>query len=238
MGDAFEFVFLRTLPEDDPRKDSLVSDVFRRFDLAKKGGRASAIAKWRAYKQLVAKLDGLADISAHQAEIEIIIASKAWAADQALEEKAAVDESALREIYVPQIGTKRVEDWRKMAHQLRTAHGKNQWPQHQMDLRVLNFLSLNVYFQVDGALKAGNLPQAEHFLQIYAIIDPANPEHAYLKAVLRMRQGRHADALAALQAAQRLGFKDADRMATDPEFAGLQGQPLFSELVEQMRTAG
>ena len=145
----------------------------------------------------------------------------------------------MRDEYVQQITTKSVEDWRKMADKLR----KELFPngiarlKHDRNMRVLNFLSLNTYFQVDGAIKSGNLQSAEHFLKIYAIVDPENAEHAYLTGVVRMRQGRPKEAIQALQNALKLKFKDAARLEADPEFTSIRSEADFVKLLAEIREA-
>ena len=232
MGEALEFVTLRGMEGNNAKADSLAAVARQRLAAMPK---ANVLARWRACKAAVAKLDGLADVTAEKAELAKLQASPAWAAARAAENKEAEEEMALREEYVPQLGTKSVDEWRTLTGKLNPMSKPQGSDGYFLRHRVLNFLSLNTYFQIDGALKANALPTAEHFLEIYKLVDPPNAEGPYLTAQVRMRQNRPADAMLALQAAQTLGFKDADRLASDPEFAGLRADPQFVKLLEQLR---
>ena len=204
--------------------------------MAEASGKGDALAHSRAYKHFIAKVDGLADVSKEKQALDGLQKSKGWADAVAAENKEAEEETALRNEYVPLLGTKSTDEWRGLVAKLSPTAKPQGSGAYFLRHRVLNFLSLNTYFQVDGAMKAGDLPTAEHFLQIYALVDPTNPEAPYLTADLRMRQKQPAAAIDALQAAQRLGFKDADRMATDPDLAGLRSDPKFVQLLETIRS--
>ncbi|MBL0019757.1 MAG: hypothetical protein IPP17_25835 [Bacteroidetes bacterium] len=183
-------------------------------------------------------MEGLTDTSNEKALHDSIGYSRAVGrngrAEQALDE-----EMLMRDEYVQQLTTKSVKDWRKMADKLRKEFSRTVLARssYNRNMRVLNFLSLNTYFQVDGAIKPGNLQSAEHFLQIYAIVDPENAEHAYLTGVVRMRQGRPKEAIQALQNALKLKFKDAARLEADPEFASIRSEADFVQLLDDIRKA-
>jgi pimeloyl-ACP methyl ester carboxylesterase len=234
MRDAFEFVTLREMKVGKPGVDSLVAEVRGRFVEQLKGSM-SAMARWRAHKLFIIGIDSLADIMQEKQALEKIHSSPAWVSERAAETKLTAEEMALRNEYVSRIATGTVDDWRGFVAKLSPSGKPEGSEAYFMHHRVLNFLSLNTYFQVDGALKAGANADAEHFLQIYALVDPTNAEGPYLMAQVHQRLNRRAEALKSLQAAQALGFKDADRMAADPEFAGLNSDPVFVALLAKMR---
>jgi predicted esterase len=233
MQDALAFVRMRGMTVGAMGLDTLVSRARTRLAAQ---ANASALLHARAYKALIARLDGLTDVSQERQELEKLQASPGYADELATENKTMEEEMALRSEYVPQIGTKNINEWRGIVGKLSPTKWPSSSSAYFLRHRVLNFLSLNTYFQVDGALKAGDLPTAEHFLEIYKLVDPTNSEAPYLTAVLRMRQNQPAAAIDALQAAQRLGFKDADRMAADPDFAGLRSDAKFVQVLETIRS--
>lgn len=233
MEGALAFVGMRGMAAQDPGVDSMVAAARKRWERLDHALGTMEMMRWRALKALTQQLAGLADVAPERQRMEAIRASPQWAQARQAETRLLQEEAVLRDRYAPQIASLTVEEWRKIAQQLRGRHKElDLW---QMRMRVANFLSLNTYFHVDRAFKSGNLPQMEHFLQVYALIDPPNPEHAYLTAALRMRQGRAVDAVQSLQAAQALGFKDADRLAADPEFTGLRTDTAFQRLLAQLR---
>jgi pimeloyl-ACP methyl ester carboxylesterase len=101
--------------------------------------------------------------------------------------------------------------------------------------RFLNYLSLVYYTQASSALKEGALQAANHFLTMYATVDPPNCEHAYLRAHYWMKNGQEENALAALEQAVSLGFEDSDRLAADPVLKGLQPQPRFQAILQSIK---
>lgn len=235
MDRAMEFALIRASKPGTPGLDSLVEHAQTHLAEAKAAARSSTMALWRVHRRFAAMLEGHADVAPLKAEAERLQGSPAWTKEFQVEEQWAKAEDDMRQRYVPMIGTATGDQWRQIAIELRSTGGP--LAQRQCNLRVANFLSLNFYFQLDGALKAGSLPQAEFYQQIYALIDPPNPEHAYLLAVIRQRQGRHEEVMPALLEAQRLGFKDADRLSTDPDFSSLRNNADFLKMLDSMKVA-
>ncbi|MFN8396956.1 MAG: hypothetical protein U0176_20185 [Bacteroidia bacterium] len=235
MERALEFAVIRASKPGSAGLDSLVAEAQAHLTEAKAAAKSSTMALWRVHKRFATLLDGHADVAPLKAEAERLQKSPGWTKEFQSEEQLAKTEETLRQQYVQQIGTATIDEWFRIAIRLQDTGGS--LPQRQRNLRVANFLSLNVYFQVDGALKAGDIAQAEHFQKIYSFIDPPNPEHAYMLAVIRQRQGRTAEVMPALEYAQRLGFKDADRLSMDPDFVNLHSNADFMKLLDSLRVA-
>lgn len=233
MGRAVEFALIRASKPGTPGLDSLVMDAQQNLASAKTAAKSSTLALWRVHKRFATLLDGHADVSALRTEAERLQSSSAWAQENQEEELMAREEEDMRQRYAPMITSATPHQWQQIAIQLRASNGT--LAQRQRNLRVANFLSLNVYFQLDGAIKSGSLPQAEYFQQFYALIDPPNPEHAYLLALIRQRQGRREEVMPALLEAQRLGFRDADRLWMELDFASFHDDPDFNNLIDSLR---
>ena len=88
--------------------------------------------------------------------------------------------------------------------------------------------------QTGGALSQNNLPVAEKFSQIYLIVDPTNSEAHYLNAVLKAKQNKSTEAIAALNKAIENGFIDKARLKNDPAFDTLKTEKGFDELVAKL----
>lgn len=237
MQNAIEFSFFKWAAK--PAADSTRAQLrMKSFDNELKAAQDNFDPYWqvRAYDAVIGSMGAFVDLAPLQAGRAKVLASPQFARAKAKLDANRDMEMVMRNTYVQQLGTKGVEDWRRLASDLRSGKLTTAGADHFTDLRILNFISLNTYFQVDGAYKAGDLGAMEHFLQIYAFVDPTNPEHEYLTAVLRMRQNRPVDAIAALQAARVIGFKDAERMAADPDLAGLRNDAAFQQMLTEMRT--
>lgn len=97
--------------------------------------------------------------------------------------------------------------------------------------RLLGFLSLTTYTLVNQTMKSGAWEAASRYDQLYALIDPENAEHAYIAAIINMKQGNEKEALKSLDEAVKLGFNEAGRMENDTNFSALGEKAEFMELV-------
>lgn len=101
--------------------------------------------------------------------------------------------------------------------------------------RLAGFYSLSTYSAMNQAIQASAWEAATHYNKVYAIVDPENPEHAYVAAQLAMNKGEENVALRSLQKAVNLGFNDAGRMENDNSFAPLRGKPGFLEILNSLK---
>jgi len=104
-----------------------------------------------------------------------------------------------------------------------------------MNRRLLAWLGLVAYLSSDNALKKEQDDVAGQFLQIYSTIEPMNPEHAYLGAVLQMQLKKPEVAIEYLKQAMVLGFRDGQRMAQDTAFVSLHKNNAFNSLLQEIK---
>ncbi|NTW31567.1 MAG: hypothetical protein HGB12_02905 [Bacteroidetes bacterium] len=101
--------------------------------------------------------------------------------------------------------------------------------------RILNYLSLATYMNVNSALKAENLEQAEKFNFIYSLVDPKNPEHFYVSAILMMKKGNQEKALEFLESAAKYGFADVKRLESDSVMSTLKQKEKYTEILKLIK---
>lgn len=89
-----------------------------------------------------------------------------------------------------------------------------------MNKRIISYLSLAAYSFSNRALNAGDNETASRYITLYKIIDPENPEADYFEAIIAARNKNIEAVNAALQMARKKGFKDEQRIKSQPEFAG------------------
>jgi hypothetical protein len=94
---------------------------------------------------------------------------------------------------------------------------------------MLGFLSLLAYSASTQAIKMNDTDRAAKFISTYSIVDPENPEPAYLQAVLLAKQSRPEPCRKFIQEAIRLGFSDIGRIQKQPEFRGMGLESLLSK---------
>lgn len=100
--------------------------------------------------------------------------------------------------------------------------------------RMLGYLSLIFYMGASQNYASRNYPAANYFVELYAKVDPTNPEHSYLSANLAMNDNNSVKALSDLREAIKLGFIDSRRLEHDPSFASLHNSPEYKALLKEM----
>ena len=105
-----------------------------------------------------------------------------------------------------------------------------------LNKRLLAYLGLVAYMNSNTALNQNALPEAEHFLALYRLVDPSNSEWAFLTARLRMLQNDPQNAIANLDEAVKLGLNDVDRVRTQKEFQTLLNDAKFNEVIARIKT--
>ncbi|MEM7036396.1 MAG: hypothetical protein AAF570_05390 [Bacteroidota bacterium] len=218
-----------------PRQDDLLADIETKFrrqlkDLDQGG---TPYQRHRLYEKYMSFTTGLLDQTQLQAELDALIQSGKANPDHARHDELAQRELSLRQTYAGQLQSNPDPSyWSRTAGMLwkiaRSNSGDESWLHH----RILGFLSLSTYMQVNGALNQRALPQADALIQIYAEVDPRNSEHAYMRAQWHMLKEAPEKALQALNAAAALGFDDAERLRADPRFAKLSSDPRFEDFIK------
>ena len=101
--------------------------------------------------------------------------------------------------------------------------------------RVLNYLSLAAYMVSTGVLNSGDVEKAKKLLEIYSMIDPENPEPAYLFAEIFCKEGNTKKAIKLLQESVKLGFDDFERISKDNAFITLKDNKDFKDILEKVK---
>lgn len=107
-------------------------------------------------------------------------------------------------------------------------------PEKFMRQRLRGYTSLLCYTYAGQAFSMNNLHAAEKLVKVYSIVDPENSEWAYLRAKLYMQLNLKTDAIASLDRAVALGFKDRERAEREPAFAPLLNDPAFQQVLAKM----
>lgn len=90
----------------------------------------------------------------------------------------------------------------------------------RLNKRLESFVGLMAYMQSKNAIAGDDLGLAQKCLDIYRLIEPLNPEHFYLGAVMSMKQGDEDAAATYLEQAVALGFNNVDRIEHEAAFDG------------------
>ncbi|MFP4470382.1 MAG: TPR end-of-group domain-containing protein [Bacteroidales bacterium] len=100
-----------------------------------------------------------------------------------------------------------------------------------MNKRLISYLGLLAYMMTNRAVQENNLEAAEKGAAIYRLVEPLNPEHAYLSAMIKMKRDDPEGALKFLEQAVMLGFTDRERIFNEPAFAPISNREEFINLL-------
>jgi len=148
----------------------------------------------------------------------------------------ATEESALQSHYMNALGTQTVAWWTTQVSLINNEIiATSDREEKFMYKRVLNYLSLVTYMNISSMLKSGQFDEALKYNTIYALVDPENPEHAYISATLSMKKNKTTDAISFLETAATLGFAEPDRLENDTVMASLKQQPKYTGILDSIK---
>ncbi len=99
--------------------------------------------------------------------------------------------------------------------------------------RLLAYLSLAFYSISNQLIHANQNDGAEHFVELYKMVDPTNSEPWYFSAIINARKNNSKSTTDDLLKAAENGFNDKDRMRNQSEFLPLNIN--FSEVEARMK---
>lgn len=133
-------------------------------------------------------LEGNPGLSPVEKHALLLKQAPAFSKHQQYREKILQKEDAERQLLMDALVSKDLSWWTEKisALQTGTGNGKDQemtW----MNKRLLSFLSIYCYSQINSALNQDARDLAEKWIRIYAMADAENPEPMYLQSVLDLR---------------------------------------------------
>jgi dienelactone hydrolase len=170
----------------------------------------------------IAWLDGLTSIKKLEKKRKEIEALDGYRLEKQKLEQLAFMEQQLREGYL-QAFQNNDQDW--WANELKLLNEKIETDKdlatRQMYSRIKGFLGIVCYSYTSRAVSENNRAQADKCIMVYEIVEPANPDCFFYKAVMLDRQKQIAKAAEALRLAIKYGFKEMGKIQTDIS-AGVQ----------------
>lgn len=223
-----------------PKNDSLVKAVEQQFldEAGKYEKQKNEVKAYFTYKKMINYVGDLADMGNYVTKVDDLQKSdkvKKYLSDELTDEQQEMQtESAL----INYLSEKDIDWWKGTVDQMRNFIKKDSLsPVALQNQRLLSYLSLATYMGAMQAYKGGNTGAMSHFLDLYKMVDPTNPEHSYLYAYIYMHENNTDKAISSLDDAIKLGFIDAGRMQSDSNFVALKNVPAFKELVKKIQNA-
>ncbi len=239
VSDAFLWLELRAMNDKlKPTNDTLVKNTFTRWN--KEYLTLSDSGKfYKAYLlcgKIINFFDGVKDVTTLKADLKKLSENAAVISAKKHLQVISFEEAALQSHYMNALSTQTTAWW---ANEVTLINGKiNASTDNEekfMYKRVLNYLSLVTYMNINALLKSAQFEEALKFNTIYALVDPENPEHAYISATLSMKNHKSADAMSFLETAAKLGFAEPDRLESDTVMSTLKDQPKYSGILDSIK---
>ncbi len=220
-----------------PKNDSLVKAVYNSFlkEANAFEKKKNTPQEYLTGKKMVNYLTGLMDLSDINARIPGLEKSDALAQYLAGEAEAERQEMTDQQQLINALSDKDMAWWQQAVAGMRKAiKTDSSSPEAMEDKRLLNYMSLATYMGASQAFKAFNDDATSHFLELYKLVDPGNPEHSYLYACMFARANQGDKAMSFLKDAVKLGFSDYSRMQADSNLVSLKDKPAFRELLHKV----
>ena len=171
------------------------------------------------YLKMLHYLKGLTDVEPLRAEIKRLSAVKEVIEYNKQQKDILELEQKLQQEYLPQIPVQSIEWWIKETSRLRSLTQNQAKPElRHVYERLLGSLSMNSYMYCNNALKQGDMSAASRFIEIYRLVDPTNAEHRFMAAKVAAVNRSPDEIFGMLKQAFDLGFKDINRLKSDPDF--------------------
>jgi len=219
------------------KNDSIIKSIREQFineadEWHKKG---NAVQEYYAYKMLLNFLRKIDDVDKYSDKVKQLENSEPLKKYFKEEESLEADESQKLDEFRAHLSQMDKSWWDgKISEMKKLIEKEPASPASLQTQRLFSYLSLVMYMQASGEFNNRNYPAASYFVELYAMVDPENPEHSYLSACLDMTDHNSAKALQMLQNAVKLGFSDVKRLQKDSNFVSLHDAPEFKNLLNEI----
>jgi hypothetical protein len=212
----FDAMRLKSIPEDRSEINNFIEKNDKLATAYAQEGKFNS--QLEVYIKMKHYLQDHTNIASLQSEINRLSAEKEVIARQKQQKQLLETERDLLNRYLPQIPIQSVEWWTIETAKLRSLSQKEGKPgTKEVYLRVLGSLSMDSYLYSSNALKQGNPEAASRMIEIYRLVDPPNPEHRFMAAKVAALIHNPDEVFNALKQAKELGFKDINRLKSDPD---------------------
>ncbi len=182
-------------------------------------------------QRAIAVFDGIRNVADFKKQLGTIRTNAAYKEQLGLMVRSLEKEIGMQNNFLHAFTEKDFDWWKKEISDLRQA--SDDIYTRRLHSRLLGFNGLLSYMFARQAIEENNLPQAEKLLDIYRSIEPLNPEHAYLSAIVMMKKNNPQLAIEYLQQARILGFSDLARLSSEAAFEPLHSLADYRDLLRQ-----
>jgi hypothetical protein len=225
------------IEKNDTLIKGYISENYRSINKLESYNNNDSLAKaFNTLECLIQSVEGLTNTDTLKNQLKQLVQKNNLIDYLKIESNIENNEIKQQEKYKQAYTTKPVKWWKDEIGQLQgKTKGKYSIPEVTSSKRLLAYISLMSYSYVNSAIAQHQWDAASEFLTIYGLADPENPDYNYFMACLLANTGEAGKAMISLKKAINLGFKDVNRLESDPLLQELRSKPEFSELLKKIK---
>jgi hypothetical protein len=182
-------------------------------------------------QRAIAVFDGIGNVANFKKQLSTIRTNAAYKKQLGLMVRSLEKEIGMQNNFLKAFTEKERDWWNQEIRNLKQT--SDDVYTRRLHNRMLGFNGLLSYMFARQAIEENDLAQAEKTIEIYRSIEPLNPEHAYLEAIVKMKQNQPQLAIEYLQQARILGFSDLERLSAETAFEPLHHRADYRDLLRQ-----
>ncbi len=188
-------------------------------------------------KKIINYFKDLTDTKKYEERFAMLKESAAVKKGMEKEEANDKKELMLQQQYAEKLSTENAAWWKSEVNQLNefVVNSRNESERHLIK-RVLEYLSLMAFSTCNSLYSQNNFEEAEHYIELYALIDSDNPEPEFMYAQVCARKKDNDNAMLHLKRAAELGFSDKGRIDNDTIFMKYNADKRFAEAMETINS--
>ncbi len=232
IEDAFYWTIFNEMRDKLRVLDKNIINEFydKNIKLAQKYYNTDNLKTYYTYSKIYDFLNGLIKLNDIKNELSAISKTSKYK-NQVSELKNILKNEQIREQNLMQnYDTKDTVWWKNKIHELAADTLQNNLKSHS-NKRILAFLGLVSYMQVNNAIQQNQILIADKYDAIYKYVNPDNPEAFYLGALIAAKQNNTDKVLKNLSQAIAVGFDDFNRLNTNPAFGYLLNNQQFQNII-------
>lgn len=232
MDDALLYIKLNGLKKQKVKDESLIKLTKTNFDnrkvaIQKTGDKLKLL---NFIKQEIFFLSGLTDVSGLKKEASQLAFSNEVKAAQSSAADIQKQENEYKQTYAEAMRGQPLDWWQNEITRLSQQSSLPQINEAAMFNRLLGYISLMSYSYTNYSLRNNQMKVARHFLDIYFLADPSNPDCYYFQACYYAALNDKKNALSSLQKSIKLGFSDKDKIKGEAFFAAYKNDKEFKSI--------
>ena len=169
-------------------------------------------------------LNGVADVSSYKIKMNSIASGSAYKAQMQQKMETIKKESTEKQRLMAAFQNEDADWWYKTIRGYKASNAAS-------DKRLLGFISLACFSYSGQLLTRNDTANAARLLSIYELADPDNTDQLYFHAILCSQENRPEQGIKYLYKAVDKGFKDWQKIETEPAFTQWRGYERFSQLL-------